>query len=239
MRVETIAIHEDYNFRNIFKILRARFQHERFDGAMSAEVERVIFERGDAVGVLLYDATDDCVLLIKQFRYPAYLRDQSGWIVEIVAGVIDKGRDGLTVAHSELVEEIGYQVSDLTPLCRFYVSPGATTEQIDLYLGYLHAAERVSAGGGLAVEHEDIQLVKKYYGNEDEYPKYDNYDGINVNKTKDIPKDFMGAMGVPITFLNKYDPEQFEIIQFRKGDDGKDLKIQGKAPYFRILIRRK
>ena len=160
MRVETIAIHEDYNFRNVFKILRARFQHERFDGAMSAEVERVIFERGNAVGVLLYDAADDCVLLIKQFRYPAYLRDQSGWLVEIVAGVIDKGRDGLTVAHSELVEEIGYQVSDLTPLCRFYVSPGATTEQIHLYLGYLHAAERVSAGGGLAEEHEDIQLMR-------------------------------------------------------------------------------
>ena len=51
--------------------------------------------------------------------------------------------------------------------------------------------------------------------------------------------DYMGAMGVPITFLNKYDPEQFEIIKFRKGDDDKDLKINGKAPYFRILIKRK
>lgn len=90
-----------------------------------------------------------------------------------------------------------------------------------------------------AKRHQPIELVKTYKGNEKLYPYYDNYDGINVNKTKDIPKDFMGAMGVPITFLNKYDPEQFEIIQFRKGDDGKDLKIQGKAPYFRILIRRK
>lgn len=87
--------------------------------------------------------------------------------------------------------------------------------------------------------HQPIKLVKKYEGNEAEYPFYDNYNGINVNKTQDIPADFMGAMGVPITFLNKYDPEQFEIIKFRKGDDDKDLRINGKAPYFRILIRRK
>lgn len=87
--------------------------------------------------------------------------------------------------------------------------------------------------------HQPIKLVKKYEGNEEAYPFYDNYYGINVNKTQDIPADYMGAMGVPITFLNKYDPEQFEIIKFRKGDDDKDLRVNGKAPYFRILIKRK
>ncbi|BBP46547.1 putative adenine-specific methylase [Thiosulfatimonas sediminis] len=87
--------------------------------------------------------------------------------------------------------------------------------------------------------HEDIQLVKKYYGNENEYPKYDNYDGINVNKTKDIPLDYEGVMGVPITFLHKFNPDQFEIIKFRKGDDDKDLSINGKHPYFRILVKNK
>ncbi|MFM5587142.1 adenine-specific methyltransferase EcoRI family protein [Aeromonas rivipollensis] len=87
--------------------------------------------------------------------------------------------------------------------------------------------------------HEDIQLVKKYYGNENEYPKYDNYNGINVNKTKDIPSDYEGVMGVPITFLHKFNPDQFEIIKFRKGDDDKDLSINGKCPYFRILVKNK
>lgn len=87
--------------------------------------------------------------------------------------------------------------------------------------------------------HEDIDLTKTYYGNEIEYPKYDNYDGINVNKTKDIPKDYEGFMGVPITFLHKFNPDQFEIIKFRKGNDEKDLSINGKCPYFRILIRNK
>lgn len=87
------------------------------------------------------------------------------------------------------------------------------------------------------IRHEYIPLTKTYAGNEAQYPKYDNYDGINVNKTQDIPLDYAGYMGVPITFLHKFNPDQFEIIQFRKGDDDKDLSIKGKCPYFRILIK--
>ena len=89
----------------------------------------------------------------------------------------------------------------------------------------------------LSKRHEDINLTKQYLGHENKYPTYDNCDGINVNRTQDIPKDYCGLMGVPITFLHKYNPEQFEIVRFRKGDDGKDLRINGKCPYFRILIR--
>lgn len=84
---------------------------------------------------------------------------------------------------------------------------------------------------------EELVLYKKY--SLEEYPHYDNYDAINVDKTADIPCDFVGAMGVPITFLDKFNPEQFEIIKFRKGNDDKDLTIDGKAPYFRIIIRNK
>lgn len=86
---------------------------------------------------------------------------------------------------------------------------------------------------------EVLELSKRYSGNEAAYPKYDNYDGINVDKTQDIPIDYKGGMGVPITFLHKYNPNQFEIIRFRKGEDGKDLSINGKCPYFRILIKNK
>ncbi len=85
--------------------------------------------------------------------------------------------------------------------------------------------------------HEDLVLWKKY--TPEDYPHYDNYDAVNVNATNDIPCDYDGVMGVPITFLDKYNPEQFEIIKFRKGNDDKDLSINGKCPYFRILIRRK
>ena len=85
--------------------------------------------------------------------------------------------------------------------------------------------------------YEDLILHKNY--TPEEYPTYDNYDAINVDVTKDIPKDYSGHIGVPITFLDKYNPEQFEIIKFRKGDDDKDLTINGKSPYFRIIIKNK
>ncbi|MDY3884467.1 adenine-specific methyltransferase EcoRI family protein, partial [Porphyromonas somerae] len=81
---------------------------------------------------------------------------------------------------------------------------------------------------------------------EEAYPKYDNYDAIEVGFTDAIPSDYSGVMGVPISFLDKYCPEQFEIVGFRKGEDGKDLvytiecKKEGQKivqPYFRVLIR--
>lgn len=90
--------------------------------------------------------------------------------------------------------------------------------------------------------NKEIELTKRF--TDSTYPKYDNYDALEVAKICNIPMDYYGVIGVPITFLNKYNPNQFEIIKFRKGDDDKDLvytneegeKVQ---PYFRILIRLK
>ena len=84
-----------------------------------------------------------------------------------------------------------------------------------------------------------MYLVKEYSGHEDEYPKYDNYDAIEVSKVENIPYDYDGIMGVPITFLDKYCPDQYEIVSFRKGDDDKDLSVNGVYTYSRILIRKK
>lgn len=91
--------------------------------------------------------------------------------------------------------------------------------------------------------HETLE-TSYYYEKKDTlypelYPKYDNYDAISVDKLAEIPCDYKGVMGVPITFLEKYNPDQFEIVKFRKGDDDKDLCVNGKCPYFRILIKRK
>lgn len=80
--------------------------------------------------------------------------------------------------------------------------------------------------------HNPLILAEKYKGNEKLYPKYDNYDAIDVSKTKDIPCDYDGVMGVPITFLDKYNPAQFRII------DGVHPKINGKGLYYRLLIQR-
>jgi hypothetical protein len=73
-----------------------------------------------------------------------------------------------------------------------------------------------------------------------EYQRYDNYDAIEVSFTDAIPSDYDGVMGVPISFLDKYSPEQFQIIKFRHGNDEKDLRLlDGSCPYFRILIKHK
>jgi hypothetical protein len=98
--------------------------------------------------------------------------------------------------------------------------------------------------------HEDLILYKTYYWNESAYPKYDNYDAINIDKTKDIPIDYAGAMGVPITFLDKYSPEQFEIIDgigrysMLTGPTAETkgtylTRINWEPKYARIIIRNK
>ena len=104
-----------------------------------------------------------------------------------------------------------------------------------LWLGYMSVKEFSQPDGSfkkfgnklwftnldIKKRHENLILYKHY--SPEEFPKYDNYDAINVDKVADIPMDYDGVMGVPITFLDKYNPEQFEIVAFRKGDDGKDL----------------
>ena len=87
--------------------------------------------------------------------------------------------------------------------------------------------------------HEDLILYKTY--NKTDYPKYDNYDAINVDKTKDIPKDYKGSMGVPITFMDKYNPEQFEILgnEYDLNIEKGRGYINGKRMYSRIFIKNK
>ena len=91
---------------------------------------------------------------------------------------------------------------------------------------------------GTPCQHHPLDLYCNYYGNENSYPTYDNYNAINVNKVSEIPCDYDGVMGVPISFMFKYDPEQFEIVKFEKGDDDRYLRVNGKTPYSRILIRK-
>jgi len=82
-------------------------------------------------------------------------------------------------------------------------------------------------------KHKEIKGKKAY-------DKYDNYNAIEVPFTDAIPSDYGGVMGVPISFLNRYNPDQFEIIKFRHGNDDKDLRLKnGICPYFRVLIKNK
>jgi hypothetical protein len=90
--------------------------------------------------------------------------------------------------------------------------------------------------------YEDLVLFKNYYGNELEYPKYENFDAINIGKTKLIPFDYKGYMGVPITFLDKYNPQQFEIIGLGISNSGIEIGVKPYKPHhkkYRIEVQKR
>ncbi|MDR2104604.1 MAG: adenine-specific methyltransferase EcoRI family protein, partial [Deferribacteraceae bacterium] len=94
--------------------------------------------------------------------------------------------------------------------------------------------------------HENLILYRQYKAHEDEYPKYDNYDAIEVSKVENIPIDYDGVMGVPITFLDKYNPSQFEVVGSNRGIDqdpngiyGRGSFLNGKETFKRLFIKRR
>jgi ADP-ribose pyrophosphatase len=167
--VKILDLEEDYSFRGMFRVIRARLQYQRFDGHMSEEITRINFERGDSVGVLLYDPAEDVVVLTRQFRYPVYTRIEpeiiekggakQAWLLEIVAGIIDPGHSVVEAASREVLEEAGYEVQgDFRPVATIYPSPGWTSERMHIFLGFVDQKDQLDAGGGIPSEGEDIQV---------------------------------------------------------------------------------
>jgi ADP-ribose pyrophosphatase len=167
--VKILDLVEDYSFGSMFCVFRATLRYRRFDGHMSEEITRINFERGDSVGVLLYDLDEEVVVLSRQFRYPVYtgldpeiLKEggaRQAWLLEVMAGVIDPGHSVVEIASKELLEEAGYVVQGgYRPIATVYPSPGGTSERIYLFLGLVTHKDQINAGGGLASEGEDIQV---------------------------------------------------------------------------------
>lgn len=159
-----------YSFGDMFRVMRSRLRHWRFDGTATEPLTRIYFDRGDSVGVLLYDPQQDAVILIRQFRYPVYAgldpeqRADGGikkaWLLEIVAGMVDEGLTVTEVANRELLEEAGFVVKDsLRPIAAVYPSPGGSSERIILYLAEVDYRSQIASGGGVAAEGEDIEVV--------------------------------------------------------------------------------
>ena len=151
-------------YQGFFRIDRYRLRHRLYRGGWSAVHEREVFERGRAVGLLLYDPDRDAAVLVEQFRLAAHLAGFSAWQLEIVAGIVDRaGEAEPEVARREAREEAGLAVEgELVPIHRFLASPGGTTETVALFCGRVDAG---NAGGihGLADEHEDIKVVVKSF----------------------------------------------------------------------------
>ncbi len=145
-------------YDGIFKVDRVILQHEKFDGSMSKEIVRLNFDRGNTVAVLLYNKTNKSVVLVKQFRYPAYVGNGSGWLIECVAGIKDNGE--ISVARKEVLEETGYTVDKLKYLTQFYPSPGGCSEMISVYLAYVEAKDKIRKERYMGEGSEDILVME-------------------------------------------------------------------------------
>lgn len=118
------VVQRDNAYQGFYKLDRVQLRHELFDGGMSPVINREIFVRHDAVCVLPYDAQRDEVVLIEQFRVGAMGRTDNPWLVEMVAGLIDKDEQPEEVAHREAEEEAGLTFSALRPITKYFPSPG-------------------------------------------------------------------------------------------------------------------
>ena len=148
-------------FDDFFQVDRAAIQYEKFDGTMTQELVRLNLNRGNSAAVLILNPQKNSLILIKQFRYPAYVENKTkGWLLEVVAGTIDFDADPLETAKREIVEEVGYLVDKLEPIHIFYPSPGGCSEKIFLYYAEVCEKQQFSKGGGLPGEGEDIQIIE-------------------------------------------------------------------------------
>lgn len=137
---------------------RTTFDYRGRDGRWTTQ-QRETYDRGDGATVLLYDPDRRSVLLTRQFRFPAYVNDHpDGMLVETAAGLLDDD-DPATAVRREAEEELGVAVGPLTHVLSAYMSPGSVTERVHLFAAPYSAADRVGAGGGLAEDGEDIDVL--------------------------------------------------------------------------------
>jgi len=140
-----------------FRVEEAKVSYERFDGSMSIPVTRLSFDRGDSVAAIVFNKDNQSIILVNQFRYPAYEKGP-GWITEAVAGILEGGENAEDAVRREVLEEIGYKIETVEPIAEFYVSPGGTSERILLYYAEVVNAGKVGRGGGKPGENEDISV---------------------------------------------------------------------------------
>jgi nudix-type nucleoside diphosphatase (YffH/AdpP family) len=142
-----------------FKVDEALLTYERFDGTMSSPVRRLCFERGDSVAAIVFNRDKQNVILVEQFRYPAF-RKGEGWLLEVAAGSVPPHETPEAALRREVREEIGYDIDRLHPIATFYPSPGGSSERVMLFCGEVTDSGKVAAGGGLAEAGENIRTIE-------------------------------------------------------------------------------
>ena len=138
------------------KVDAATVQSERFDGAMAEPFRFLVVERGDSAAALVHDLDRDVIILAEQFRFPTHDKGP-GWLIEPPAGSIGEDEDAAACMRREILEEIGYEAKELTPVARVYASPGGSSERIFLFYAPVRGADLVAPqANGVATERENI-----------------------------------------------------------------------------------
>jgi nudix-type nucleoside diphosphatase (YffH/AdpP family) len=138
---------------------------------------REVYDRGNGAVILLYNSTKKTVILTRQFRLPTYLNgNSSGMLIEACAGMLDKDNP-IECIIRETEEETGYRLSSVKKVFQSYMSPGAVTEILHFFIGEYQPEMKVSEGGGLAEEHENIEVL--------EYPFNEAYQMIASGEITD------------------------------------------------------
>ncbi|MFD3947967.1 NUDIX domain-containing protein [Streptomyces sp. NPDC058579] len=138
---------------------RTTFDYRRRDGRWETQ-QRETYDRGNGAVVLPYDTGRGCVLLTRQFRYPAYVNGHpDGMLIEAAAGLLDAD-DPDTAVRRESAEELGVDLGPLTHVLDSYMSPGSVTERLHFFAAPYTPADRTGAGGGVEAEGEDIEVLE-------------------------------------------------------------------------------
>lgn len=142
-------------YSGFYSMKHLTVSHQRYDGS-NLTIERELMDRHDAVCLLLVDLKADKFVFVEQFRVGA-LRESNPWLIEMVAGLIDKDEHPDEVARREAVEEAGVDVGRLEFICKYLPSPGGTNERVFLYVGEVDSST-ASGVHGLDEEGEDIRV---------------------------------------------------------------------------------
>ncbi|HSD07453.1 GDP-mannose pyrophosphatase NudK [Flavobacterium sp.] len=138
---------------------------------------REVYDRGNGAAILLYNSAQKTVILTRQFRLPTYLNgNETGMMIEVCAGLLDKDNPEQCIIR-ETEEETGYRISVVKKVCETYMSPGAITEILYLFVGEYDASMKLTDGGGIAAEQEHIEVI--------ELPFDEAYSMIKTGEIKD------------------------------------------------------